>query len=143
MAGTWSYDPSLSTAKDRIRLYVGDTIESLAFLYDEEIAGMLAITPDELLCAAELCESQAAQSAQLVDYSVGGASALRVNLSQRAQAFAARAKTLRQRAALTHSTPFAGGLTRSGKQTQEQDTDRVRPAFTLDRRVPRPEEDLW
>jgi hypothetical protein len=64
---------------------------------------------------------------------VGGAQALRVDQSQRAQAFAARAKALRQRAALRHSRPFAGGLSVSGKQTQERDADRVMPAFLKDR----------
>jgi hypothetical protein len=114
----------------------------MAFAYDEEIVALLALTPDELLCAAEICEAQAAQSAQLVDYSVGGGSALRINLSQRAQAFAARAKSLRQRAALKHSRPFAGGLSLAGKQTQEQDSDRIRPSFTTGRQTALPEDEL-
>ena len=128
---SWTYDVSLTTAKDRVRFYAGDTIQNQAWIYDEEIEAMLLLRPNELLCAADILDSQSAQSSGKVSYSIGGGSAIRIDLSQRAIAFAQRAKELRRRAYKRGVNPFAGGQTVSGKTVQETRTDRVQPAFTV------------
>lgn len=106
--GIWSYDVNATSDKDTVRRLVGDTVQGLAWLWDEEILAELAqvdLLDDPpvpgsqrlLVCAIRLLESQTAQSSSMVDYSVGGSGALKTDQSQRAVAFRAAAKTLRQR----------------------------------------------
>lgn len=96
--GTWSYEVTQPTARDRVRFLIGDTVPSLAWVWDEEIeARLLLANNNELVAAAEICEAEAAQSSSFVNYSVGGGSAVKYDLAQRQEHFSARAKWLRKR----------------------------------------------
>lgn len=57
----WTYDTDLAEDKDRIRLYVGDTIEAIPLLSDEEIEAALELDADVFTCAANLCRALSAR----------------------------------------------------------------------------------
>ena len=127
---TWTYGPTFSLARDRIRLLIGDTDSSDQLVSDEEIAvyvtgGQLAQSSD-YLSAAMVCDAIAAKMSRRADMSAGGSS---VSLSQQATAYQTKARHLRRQAALSTS-PFIGGQSISDKDSREEDTDRVTPAFT-------------
>ncbi|GIV81724.1 MAG: hypothetical protein KatS3mg051_1188 [Anaerolineae bacterium] len=126
---TWTYsgDPAASS-RDAVRFLIGDTDTNDQQITDEEIAWLLAQNGNTYVAAAAACESIAAKYARNVDASVDSA---RVDASQRQAHYLALAKKLRSRAAYA-AVPFAGGISESDKDTREDDTDRVEPAFTRD-----------
>lgn len=68
----WTYDPSLATAKDEVRLLIGDTIESRPLLEDEEIWYLLEIAGNNVKrAAAEACERIAAKLSADPNFAVG------------------------------------------------------------------------
>jgi hypothetical protein len=94
---------------------------------DEEIAYVLSVDSDPKGAAAAICDALAAKFSASVDLRLGDYS---VSLSQKAEAFAARAKQLKQLNMLNQRPiPYAGGISVSDKRTQEQNQDRVQPAF--------------
>lgn len=126
---TWSYSTALTTAQDQVRFYSGDTDSAAAItLSDEEVLGVITLAGSACAAAALICENLAGR------YSTQG-KILRDDLGQtidygeRAAFFQARALTLRSRVSLA-AIPFAGGISIANKQTQQDDTDRVSPAFT-------------
>lgn len=129
---TWSYDTSLAAAKDKIRFYVGDTASAAAItLTDEEIAGALSLSSSSVKRAAALCaENLAARFAQAAT-SITDDIGQSVDYGDRAAFFQERARLLRSSIALG-AIPFAGGISSADKSGQEQDTDRIVPAFTTD-----------
>lgn len=126
---TWSYNTSLTAARDQVRFYSGDTDSAAAItLSDEEILGAISLAGSARAAAALVCENLAGR------YSTVGRSLQddlnqKVDYGERAAFFQARAKELRSRVSLT-AIPFAGGISIATKQTQEQDSDRVAPAFS-------------
>lgn len=123
----WTYNPALSTAKDRVRLLIGDTDQADGLLSDEEISFLLSSNGgDENLAGAEACEALAAKFARQVDTKNG---ALSVAASQRYRAYAQRASILRERTTM-FAEVFAGGLSRSGKASLDDDADLVQPRFS-------------
>jgi len=133
IALAWSYDVDQVhvNPKDKVRFLVGDTHESEPLVQDEEILAALEMANGNVLKAAALvCDSLAAHFSRQVDKTTGAA---RSALSQRAKAYAERAKELRQQAKqkiMASAKPFAGGLSLGEKQLAAQNTDRVGPFFT-------------
>lgn len=131
---TWTYsgDPSTSPG-DAVRFWVGDTTETTPQLSDEEIAYLLSLTGGHVLQAAIAgCVHLANRYSSQVDFAVE--TELRVDLSQRAEAYAKRAQELREQSKLPGfgglvPVPYAGGIRVSDMQRQEQDGDRVPPGF--------------
>jgi len=69
---SFSYDTSLSTAKDRLRFYTTDTVEASAVFSDEELNGIVAQYPDELFAAAMCLRNRAAYfAARAISFSIG------------------------------------------------------------------------
>lgn len=126
---TWSYNTSLSAARDQVRFYAGDTVETAAItLSDEEILGAISMAGGARAAAALVCEHLAnryATEGQKLRDDLGQ----EIDYGERAKFFTDRAAQLRSRIALT-AIPFAGGISIADKQTREQDSDRVAPAFT-------------
>lgn len=127
---TWTYGPTFSLARDRVRLLIGDTDSSDQLVSDEEIAlyvtgGQLAEVND-YLSAAAVCDAIAAKFSRRADMSAGGSSA---SLSQQATAYQRKARQLRRQSALGTS-PFIGGISIADKDDREADSDRVAPAFS-------------
>lgn len=121
---SWSYEPGASD-KDTVRLLVGDTDETKRQLHDEEIAFFLGANSSVYVAASEAAKAIAALYGRDVDKQVGD---LKISASQRQSHYLTLAKQLRTRAGLSVA-PYAGGITRSGKDSVASDTDRVRPAF--------------
>lgn len=126
---TWTYVAGES-AKDRVRLLVGDTVSTDQLISDEELAAFLPGgamgEPSELHAAAAVCEAIASRMARNVDLSGGGSSA---SMSQQTTAYRQRAQALRRQAAMK-VVPFAGGTSIAGRDAEDANSDRVPPAFT-------------
>ena len=128
---TWTYTTNLTAARDQVRFYSGDTVSTATItLSDEEIAGAITLAGGTRAAAALCCESLAAR------YSAGGQRLVddlgqTVDYGERATFFQERGRLLRSQLSLT-AIPFAGGISITSKQSQEDNTDRVVPAFTKD-----------
>jgi hypothetical protein len=132
---TWSYsgNPGASDL-DAVRFWVGDVWEGTPQLTDEELTYLLSLTGGKVLPAAiAACLELANRYSSQVDFAVE--SELRVDLSQRAEAYAKRATELREQASIPgtvasrHPMPYAGGLSTSDMARQAADMDRVAPNF--------------
>lgn len=133
---TWTYsgDPS-STARDAIRFLVGDTDTTDQLLSDEEIAWVnteasgSATSTDSLYDAAyRCCLTIASKLAREADKQIGD---LSVKMSQRAVAYREQAETLEKLVSREGGVPipYAGGITISDKEIDEDNSDIYRTWF--------------
>lgn len=127
---TWSYsgDPS-SSDRDQVRFLIGDTDTTDQQLSDEEIDFLITNEGNAVGGAVAAVRAILAKYARLTDKSVGD---LRLSYSQRKGAYESLLRSLERRRALRKATPFAGGITKTDKDSQEDDTGRVTPAFKRD-----------
>lgn len=124
---TYSGDPNQS-AKDQVRFLVGDTSEKEPLLQDGEIKWLLSQYQNTPLNAAiRACETIISKLSRLADESVGRVS---ISFSQRCKGYRDTLLMLRQRLAMEDAIPYCGGISVSDKQTQQMNSDRVRPDFT-------------
>jgi hypothetical protein len=127
---TWSYNTSLAAARDQVRFYSGDTDADAAItLSDEEVLGAITLAGSARAAAALICENLAGRYStvgQRLQDDIGQ----QIDYGTRAAFYQARAKELRSRVALS-AIPFAGGISKTTKQAQQDDTDRVQPAFSV------------
>lgn len=129
---TMSYDDELPTDKDKIRALVGDT-GATELVTDAHINAVLAAYDSFNAALAFVANELAATFAQRPG-SVTLPNGLSVSWRDRVSTWLALAKAAIS-GALTGPAivaPYAGGLTISGKQAIDADTDRVPPAFTRD-----------
>lgn len=133
---TWTYsgDPG-DSARDAIRFLIGDTDTNDQLLSDEEIAWVNAqasgttTSLDAVYDAAAQCAMTiATKLGREADKQIGD---LSVSLSQRAAAFRQSAVDLRAMAARHTSvpTPYAGGITISDKDIDQENSDLFRGWF--------------
>jgi len=130
---TWSYggDPSVTT-KDAVRFYLGDTNSQDQQLSDEEIAYLLSEENDNpIRAAARGAENVAAYYARQVSKSVGG---LSLSAGFRMANYQKLAERLWRRASMATNgslaVPYAGGISHADKDSREDNSDRVEPAFS-------------
>lgn len=128
MSFSYSGDPSKST-KDYVRFLVGDTNANSPELHDAEILHVINEEGNALLAAAACATALQAKYSKLTDESVGGVSK---SYSQRAEAFKNLATSLRRRNSERCVAPYAGGISKSEKQSNEDNTDLVESSFTKD-----------
>ncbi len=127
MAFTYNGDPSRSPL-DAVRFYIGDTNSKDVQLQDGEIEFVLAQFNNSATNAAvRCCEAIIAKLSSLTDEKVGQVD---IKFSQRVDHYQKMLANLRTRVAVTDTVPFAGGISRSQKQANVQNTDLVRPDFT-------------
>lgn len=128
-ATSWSYSGNpLANAKDAVRFTIGDTDSTEPLLLDGEIEFLLVQYQDVVLNASiRACEMIMAKFARLVNERVGSVS---VDWKDRMAAYKAMRDDLTRRLALTDAIPFCGGISRTQKITEVQNTDRVKPDFT-------------
>jgi hypothetical protein len=126
---SWSYDATLSTAKDRVRLLLGDTDVSDPQFSNEELVALLTVHGSELRTAIVGARALSAKYSRQADKWVGD---LKILASQKARAYRELAETLTKDGSSYYGVPSAGGISVSDKQTAESDTDRVAPGFTRD-----------
>ena len=132
---TWTYSVAdlASSPKDQVRRMIGDVISSDQQIADEEINFAITQRSSVYGAAADCCRYIAAQysrKADLVTQGAGGS--LKTNYSQQSRAYAAMAATFESKSAMFGgAVPYAGGISVSDKQKNEQDTDRVAPQFNI------------
>jgi hypothetical protein len=128
---TISYDPTLSTVKDQVRFYYGDTIVTSALFSDDEILAMLVLFPDARLCAAEFADALAARFSKSVSFSVEG---LNISNSQKSKNYRELANRLRAQASssLTMGTAFVGGVSIGELRGIMSNSDRPRSRFAVE-----------
>ena len=125
---SWTYTSPLSGDKDKVRTYIGDTDSTDQLLSDEQVTFALAEEGTVRAASALAAEWISALFARKADKSVGD---LSISYSQRAAQYSALATKLGSRASKI-ALPYFGGISESTKETREDDTDRVEPAFTVD-----------
>lgn len=124
----WSYDISLTTDKDKVRLAIGDTIELDPQLSDEEIEATLSLYGSVRAAAVAMCNVLAAKYARFADKWVGD---LKILASQKSRAYRELAGTLASSASgmMSAGVPSAGGIYVGDKQSQASDASLVKPSF--------------
>lgn len=124
---TWTYsgDPK-GSEKDAVRFLVGDTDSSDPLLQDEEIQYLVDTEGSTIYAAVAAALAISAKFSRLADREIRYE--IRVDLSQKAKAYAELGARLRQQATIV-VYPTAGGVDRAEKDVQRQDTSVVQPAF--------------
>jgi hypothetical protein len=130
---SWSYDENLSTNKDKVRSLVQDTDSSVPLISDEEITLQLTLFTSQLFLAAAAC-------CDLISLQLAKQESLETDLvfdvqkaSERYAAMADKYRALATSSAASAGTlpvPYAGGVSYADKDSNRQDTDRVRPSFS-------------
>lgn len=136
----WSYSASnlnTTTASGRlnsVRLLVGDTDSADQLVQDEEVLFALSQANNNVYYAAAwLCRTISAKFGRMVDTQLDGA--LRANYSTRVKQYQQLATQIESQGKKTSGKSlgvFGGGYSTSGMQVVNEDTDRVKPAFTID-----------
>jgi hypothetical protein len=122
-----SFDPTLSTDRDKVRSRLGDTDPADALLTDEEIDAYLTIEGTLRLATIACCKAILAKLARVVDMVTP---AVEVSLSQRRDGYMVLLTELRAGAAMVPM--FAGGTNLNDKALRNADTARTQPSFTRD-----------
>ena len=128
---TWTYSGNPADSdRDKVRFLVFDTDTNDQLLSDEEIAWLLTEQTNVYLAAANAAEAIAAKFAKDITRSAVGLSA---NVGNRAQFYLELADKLRDQVGTTNKRAevFAGGLTISGKDTLDSDSDAIQPGFKI------------
>lgn len=121
------YDSSLSSNKDLVRFHLGDTVEDLAYLSDEEIEAVLAAeNTDVFRATARLARGLANRFAREMSVRQSNAG-LHEDAIERAKFFQAIAAEFEQKAVTSGLVGFfsAADSTATGSTPKE-------PAFTRD-----------
>ena len=127
MSWTYSGNPGHS-AKDQVRFLIGDTNSRDQLLLDGEIEWLLSqYNNNAMATAIRACETIMSKFTRMADESVGQ---VKISFSQKSKAYQSMINQLRQRIAIEDMTPYAGGISKSDKRTEDQNTDRVQPDFT-------------
>ncbi len=124
---SWSYDTTLTADLDKVRFYIGDTNSDEPLLSNEEIEFLVSSEGSARAAAIAGAEMIASKFARFADSAVGD---LSISYSQRHAQYLAVAARLRRSLTLSVA-PLVGGISNSRKETVEDDTDRVEPAFTV------------
>ena len=125
---TWTYtnDPT-NVPRDAVRVLCGDVDFEEPLITDEEVTFLLSEEGDNVYRAASRAARMcAAIFARKVTQNVGD---LQVAYSDRRESYEKVADDLARRANLYGAEPYAGGISRTDKQINENDTDRVDPLF--------------
>ena len=122
----WTYNPAVGRDLDKVRLWIGDTDSTDPQLQDEEITFFLLDEGAPIRAAVTAADALAARYARVVSTQIGDQ---KEDAETMIAHYLALANRLRRKAARTGVLPFAGGISVSDKQTREENTDRVAPAF--------------
>jgi hypothetical protein len=122
--GTYSGDPS-SSSKDMLRFIIGDTVSPF-ILGDLEIDALIAANSMNL-AASIAARTIGAYYARVADQQVGS---VKITYAKTADHFFQLSETLASDTSQSLPYPYAGGISITDKDSAEEDTDRVEPAFT-------------
>lgn len=127
---TFTYGFGIDTDLNKTRLLIFDTNSTAVLFEDEELNQYLDMAANPFGAAGLAARTMQARNSGRASKTVGK---LKIDLSDIAKAWGTLADQLDVKGK-TKGSPqlFAGGLSKSGKLTQEQDSDRVEPAFVRD-----------
>jgi hypothetical protein len=125
MTFTYGGDPSNSD-RESVRFLIGDTDSSDQQFNDAEIDFLLAQEPNIYKAGAQGARALASKFARKADKEVGD---LKIKWSQLQRHYLNIAEDLQTRSISGVGTIFTGGISKSGKDTEEDRTDRVEPYF--------------
>lgn len=127
---TWTYDSTApgSSGKSWIRMRIGDTSSGDQLLQDEQISAILDGEGNKYLAGAICAEMVGAWFARKVDKTVGK---LRIAMQQASEHYFTLADRLRSECGTRADGAYAGGISKDDMDTQEDDTDRVVPQFSM------------
>jgi len=127
---SWTYDPTdLTTDLAKVRLAIGDTLEVVALLSDEEIAHLITVAGNWRSAAVLACDAVAAKLAR----DPNSRSALGLSSSQDAFDRYQRLRETLSKASNSLATPTLTGASVSGKETLTSDSDAVQPRSSRER----------
>lgn len=136
---SWSYSPSdlnTTTTSGRlntVRLLVGDTEETDQLAQNEEIIFALSQTGNNVYYAAVwICRAVAAKFSRMVTTTLDGA--LSANYSDKAKQYNQLAVQVEAQGKKTSGKSlgvYGGGISVSGMGVANADSDRVKPAFSV------------
>ena len=126
---SWSFDASLSTDLDKVRLYTGDTNTNSQLLANETIQSFLTAGDSVINASIKCCRFIIAKLARDYDRSNVGMSASR---SQQIQHYRDLIVELTTMSGSTAACSF-GGLSYDDAEDIENDTDYKAPLFTRER----------
>ena len=136
----WTYLNQPTTRQiDAVRLMIGDVDGDDPQLTDEEIQYYLDNEGNVTSAAIECVRVLMAIYARKVDKSVGD---LRISYSQRSTQYAGLLDRLSSRQGIKDVQVYAGGIDVATKESNEDDTSIVQPAFTIDEFDPPTSDDL-
>jgi len=129
---TWTYNSSVSTDRDKIRLLIGDTDTNDQLLSDEEISFVIAEQPNVYYAAAQCCETIAGKFGRDVSTTLEG---LSIAKRQRFENYLNMAETLRVTAMrVKPGKPFAAAIDKDDRDaySHKEMTNLVQPNFELE-----------
>ena len=134
MSATYTNQPGTRDI-DTVRFEIDDkdcTPETDAAISDEEIQYLIDNNNHILLAAAAAADAVAGKYSDSPASKKVGDLSITYDAGGIAATYTSLAKSLRRRAAVkVGSKVYAGGLSKADKKTQELDTDRVQPVFTM------------
>ncbi len=110
----WNYDTSLTADKDKVRLYIGDTISTIPLLSDEEIGAAITLHGDLFETAEHLCRALSARFGREAEIETD---VLKDKKSKQAEHFLKLAEKYAEQTGDTASIVFAGGVDSTGAAT--------------------------
>jgi hypothetical protein len=129
---TWSYDTSLSTDKDKVRLLIGDTDTTNQYISDEEIVAMLAFNNDDVYeTAAQIADSLAGRYSTTSKLEIDD---FMIDFGAVAEQFATLAKRIRVSATNASANTigaWVAGVSVTAMDAVRDDTDRVNSRFEM------------
>lgn len=130
---TWTYLSSApgSSGKSWVRMRIGDTSSGNALLTDEEIGALLDSEGNKHAAAATAAETVGASLARKADRQIGK---LRIAMAQASEHYFDLATRLRNEVArrgTATASAYAGGVSVSDRETDEEDADVVQPSFRV------------
>lgn len=113
-----------------VRLLIGDTDDQNHYLKDEEIAFFISETADVYYAAHRAAQAISAKLSSGVDVKFAGGTT--ENLSQRVKHWNDLALKLKRQADVRGGVPYFTAASKNDKENEEDDSDRVTPAFSRD-----------
>jgi hypothetical protein len=125
---TWSYDNSLTTDRDKLRLKIGDTDTEDQLLQDETLDALLAVRANVTLAAIDAVKAILAQLAREIDRQALGLGGPR---SQKTTHYQALLGDLRAEALRTGTGVFFGGGSKAQAEAIQADPDKPLTPFRI------------
>lgn len=119
----WNYNSALTSKKDQVRFVLQDTDENRQLFQDEEIEWMLTQEMNQYMVVARLCDVLIGKARSVRAKKVGS---LAITYNPE---FYLHLKGMAMAKGLSYELPYAGGISVSDKQSQQQNSDWVQPSF--------------